>query len=687
MPSETTTGPSGPTNGPETTKDTAEKPQMSDADLAESPDYSTSASASPFEQSECTLYITDLDPLMTEAHLFKLFTEFGPIKSIRVVKNSFTRRSLGYAFVRYNNPDDAQRALQDPGPKFIDGRAIRVLPFQPDPTQRKHNHEGNIFIKNLSPIVSPESLYEAFSRFGKIVSCKIATDGLGLSKGYAYILFETKSAAEDAIAQMNGVMMSGRKVYVDYHVPKWERMHRIEEQKANFTNVYVKNIDYNVTEDEFRDVFARYGPITSLSLPIDGDGRCKGFGFVNYESHDDAAKAVEELNDYELRSKKLYVSRAQKKYEREEELRQQHELLRMERFSKYQGTNLYIKFLSPQVTDQDLTAKFSEFGAITSAKVITDDNGQSRGYGFVCFQNSDDAQKSIAATHEKTLWGNKLYVALALRKDYNKRGGPPAFVDNYSPWHLYSPLLRSGAPYVHPRAASQLGLSFPLPVRPAPGSVVPTPLFYAVPPTSANPQAPFVPVSSPAKFSRPAGAWQQVPFYGAQHQPNASGGYKNKSKSNGIATPSSGTSSPNPNQRSLSNGSNRVNNNRSNNNGRPSGQSSPRQPKGQESYAPSLLAAIASAANPEAEKQVVGEALYPKVLSHPLVAHDSTVAAKVTGMLLEQERNEVLKWFDDEPVLNQRIQQAYEAYCQYLERRSSEDEGGYSESFEPATKK
>jgi polyadenylate-binding protein len=647
---------------------------------------SLSASPSGFENSsDSTLYITDLNPLMTEAHLFKFFTEYGPVKSIRVVKDSVTRRSLGYAFVKFTNPEDAKRALEDPQPKFIEGRSIRVLPFEPDPSQRRYNHEGNIFIKNVDPSISPESLFETFSAFGTIVSCKIATDDLGMSKGFAYILFETKEAADAAISKMNGVLMNDRKVYVDYHMPKWERINKMEKLKAN------------VTEDEFRDLFVQYGSITSLSLPIDVDGRCRGFGFVNYEAHEDAARAVEELNDYELRTKKLYVSRAQKKYEREEELRQQHEFLRMERFSKYQGANLYVKFLGPQVTDQDLSSAFSEFGTITSAKVMTEDNGQSRGFGFVCFQNADEAQKAINAMHEKLIWGNKLYVALALRKDYNKRGGtapPPFALQEYSPWSLYSPMLRTGAPYVNPGAASHLGLSFPLPAtaRTAPpvGTVVPTPPIYyaaAAAAAAAGQSSGLVPSAAAAaaaaaaavaaatgspggKFNRPPGSWPQSPFYGPQLHVNST----QKIRSNGAngsissgSTPNSGTSSPKlGQQRQFSNGK-AIN--RSNNNGRPSSRNSQRQSKPQEAYGSSLLAAIASAANPDAEKQVIGEALYPKVLSHGSVRQDSTIAAKITGMLLEQDRNEVLKWFDDEPVLTRRIQQAYEAYSTYLEQQ------------------
>jgi polyadenylate-binding protein len=68
-------------------------------------------------------------------------------------------------------------------------------------------------------------------------------------------------------------------------------------------------------------LFKRFGTVTSAVIQIDDEGRSKGFGFVNFETHDQAQAAVEGLHDAELKGKKLFVSRAQKKAEREDELR------------------------------------------------------------------------------------------------------------------------------------------------------------------------------------------------------------------------------------------------------------------------------------------------------------------------------------------------------------------------------
>lgn len=65
----------------------------------------------------------------------------------------------------------------------------------------------------------------------------------------------------------------------------------------------------------------------------------------------------------------LYVGRAQKKAERQQELKRKFEQLKMERMTRYQGVNLYVKNLDDTIDDERLRKEFTPFGTITSAKV------------------------------------------------------------------------------------------------------------------------------------------------------------------------------------------------------------------------------------------------------------------------------------------------------------------------------
>lgn len=200
-----------------------------------------------------------------------------------------------------------------------------------------------------------------------------------------------------------------------------ERQSKLDEMKAQFTNLYIKNLDLEVTQEEFEELFNKYGDVTSAIIQVDEEGRSKGFGFVNYATHDEAQRAVDNLHDIEVKGKKLFVSRAQKKAEREEELRRSYEQAKMEKLSKYAGVNLYVKNLEDDVDDEKLRAEFEPFGTITSCKVMHDEKGSSKGFGFVCFSSPEEASKAVAEMNNKMIGSKPLYVSLAQRREVRRQ--------------------------------------------------------------------------------------------------------------------------------------------------------------------------------------------------------------------------------------------------------------------------
>lgn len=61
-----------------------------------------------------------------------------------------------------------------------------------------------------------------------------------------------------------------------------------------------------------------------------------------------------------------------------------------------QGSNLYVKNINDEIDDDELRRVFSNYGTITSAKIMRDEKGFSRGFGFVCFTNPEEANKALA---------------------------------------------------------------------------------------------------------------------------------------------------------------------------------------------------------------------------------------------------------------------------------------------------
>ncbi|OJD40514.1 polyadenylate-binding protein [Diplodia corticola] len=700
------------------------------ANAAGATEAPTPTSAAPSaHQNSASLYVGELDPSVTEAMLFELFSSIGQVASIRVCRDAVTRRSLGYAYVNYNSSEDGEKALEELNYTLIKGKPCRIMWSQRDPALRKTG-QGNVFIKNLDSAIDNKALHDTFAAFGNILSCKVAQDEHGNSKGYGFVHYETAEAANNAIKAVNGMLLNEKKVFVGHHIPKKDRMSKFEEMKANFTNVYVKNIDLDVTDDEFRELFEKFGQITSASLAHDGEtGKSRGFGFVNYVKHESASKAVDELHDNDWRGQKLYVGRAQKKHEREEELRKQYEAARAEKQSKYQGVNLYVKNLQDDIDDEKLRDMFAPFGTITSAKVMRDTQpvgrsgsespkkeeeeekpeeekpeekegsgdekdgvdkltkemdkvtikgeqkilGKSKGFGFVCFSNPDEATKAVTEMNQKMMGGKPLYVALAQRKDVRKSqleatiqarnqirmqqaaaaAGMPAqqFVQ---PQMFFGPGQqpfmggRGQMPFPQGMQPGGRGAGFPqgLPMQGGRGG----PNAQQMPPMGMPYPGAIPPGGMPPQFN-PAYAQMLAAQQAAMGGRGASRG-----PMPGVPLPSMpqmggqipGNSRGGPNNR----GGNRSQP------GFPGGRPAPGQtPTPGEGVD---MSALQAAPAPQ-QKQMLGEALYPKI--H---AMQPELAGKITGMLLEMENPELINLTSDENALRAKVEEAMGVYQEYI---------------------
>uniref|UniRef100_A0AAR2LX36 Polyadenylate-binding protein n=1 Tax=Pygocentrus nattereri TaxID=42514 RepID=A0AAR2LX36_PYGNA len=361
-----------------------------------------------------SLYVGDLHQDVTEAMLYEKFSPAGPILSIRVCRDMMTRRSLGYAYVNFQQPADAERALDTMNFDVIKGRPVRIMWSQRDPSLRKSG-VGNIFIKNLDKSIDNKALYDTFSAFGNILSCKVVCDENG-SKGYGFVHFETHEAAERAIEKMNGMLLNDRKVFVGRFKSRKEREAEMGARAKEFTNVYIKNFGEDMDDDKLKEIFTKFGPALSIRVMTDDGGKSKGFGFVSFERHEDAQRAVDEMNGKELNGKQVYVGRAQKKAERQTELKRKFEQMKQDRMTRYQGVNLYVKNLDDGLDDERLRKEFSPFGTITSAKVMME-GGRSKGFGFVCFSSPEEATKAVTEMNGRIVATKPLYVALAQRKE------------------------------------------------------------------------------------------------------------------------------------------------------------------------------------------------------------------------------------------------------------------------------
>jgi len=605
-----------------------------------------------------SLYVGDLHPEVTEAMLFEKFSTSGPVLSIRVCRDMITRRSLGYAYVNFQQPADAERALDTMNFDTIKGRPIRIMWSQRDPSLRKSG-VGNVFIKNLDKNIDNKALYDTFSAFGNILSCKIAMDENG-SKGYGFVHFETEEVARNAIEKVNGMLLNGKKVFVGKWMSRKERLDALGDRARNFTNVYIKNLPETLSEEGLREMFGEYGKISSAKLMTGEDGRNKGFAFVSYEDHDAANLCVEDLNGKEHEGKVLYVGRAQKKAERQAELKEKFERAKLERMNRYQGVNLYVKNLDDSIDDERLRKEFAQFGTITSARVMHNrmmgEVGRSKGFGFVCFSSPEEATKAVTEMNGRILGSKPLYVALAQRKEDRKAHLASQYMQRLASMrmqmgHVFQQQV--GAGYFAPPAAMQGAQQrYFAPAQlaqvrpsarwqgPAPGMRQQGPAQQVQPgypqqgggmPRAPRPQAGQVraaasarPITGGAPQALP-GQPQQVPRAVQPGQaPAPRPGFKyNATVRNPVPAAPGQLQAPQAAQAVVV--------------------------QGQEPLTSTMLAAAA----PQEQKQMLGERLFPLIARmYP------DLAGKITGMLLEIDNSELLHMLESHESLKSKVDEA-----------------------------
>lgn len=599
-----------------------------------------------------SLYVGDLHPDVTEAMLYEKFSPAGPILSIRVCRDMITRRSLGYAYVNFQQPADAERALDTMNFDVIKGKPVRIMWSQRDPSLRKSG-VGNIFIKNLDKSIDNKALYDTFSAFGNILSCKVVCDENG-SKGYGFVHFETQEAAERAIEKMNGMLLNDRKVFVGRFKSRKEREAELGARAKEFTNVYIKNFGEDMDDERLKDLFGKFGPALSVKVMTDESGKSKGFGFVSFERHEDAQKAVDEMNGKELNGKQIYVGRAQKKVERQTELKRKFEQMKQDRITRYQGVNLYVKNLDDGIDDERLRKEFSPFGTITSAKVMME-GGRSKGFGFVCFSSPEEATKAVTEMNGRIVATKPLYVALAQRKEERQahltnqymqrmasvRAVPNPVINPYQPappsgyFMAAIPQTQNRAAYYPPSQIAQLR---PSPRWTAQGA---RPHPFQNMPGAIRPAAPRPPFST----MRPASS--QVPRVMSTQR------VANTSTQTMGPRPATAAAAATPAVRTVPQYKYAagVRNPQQHLNAQP--QVTMQQPavhvQGQEPLTASMLAS----APPQEQKQMLGERLFPLIQAmHP------SLAGKITGMLLEIDNSELLHMLESPESLRSKVDEA-----------------------------
>ncbi|CBK55603.1 RRM domain-containing protein [Caenorhabditis elegans] len=152
--------------------------------------------------------------------------------------------------------------------------------------------------------------------------------------------------------------------------------HQYQQQRPfHGTNLYIRGLMPNTNDDLLREMCSKYGNIASTKAIMDkATNNCKGYGFVDFESPQAAAAAVDGLNTEGVQAQMA-------------KLQQQEQ----------DPTNLYIANLPLDFTEQMLETELNKFGMVISTRILRTPDNQSRGVGFARMDSKEKCEVIISA--------------------------------------------------------------------------------------------------------------------------------------------------------------------------------------------------------------------------------------------------------------------------------------------------
>jgi nucleolar protein 4 len=352
-----------------------------------------------------TLFVRSLPAIATSKALTELFSQSYPLKHATVVLDTETKQSKGYGFVTFADSEDAQRAQEEFNGQAFLGRKMKIEIAEPR-SRVMSGKEGmgekrkstisaeaaavkkartekmaedrkppKLIIRNLPwSVKTPEQLAELFKKFGKVKHSTLPKVK-DTQAGFGFVVMRGRKNAEKALATVNGTLVDGRTVAVDWAVEKdvWEGQKKAVEGEGESDDEEVESGGAKVAKEK-----------ASNSEEEDDDvaNFMKNFGDqLESEDEDDEedAKKHEESDDEE--------------YETESESESEPETSRPQKvLITDNSSTLFIRNLPFTTLDDNLKEHFNQFGPVRYARVVMDRaTDRPKGTGFVCFFKVEDA--------------------------------------------------------------------------------------------------------------------------------------------------------------------------------------------------------------------------------------------------------------------------------------------------------
>jgi len=187
--------------------------------------------------------------------------------------------------------------------------------------------------------------------------------------------------------------------------PGAENSNLSDDAQRKLRTVFLSNLDFNVNENDIKDIMRSSGVILDVRLVKKPNGQSKGYAFVEFEQHKEALNALERDNEL-LGLRPMYISKC---IDKDTEKKTS-----AFKFSTgLEKNKLFIKNIDTQVSKSELVELFSKYGKLKEVRLPTYRNGHSKGIAFVDFEDEVGAASALIKTDNLKLGSKEIHVALS----------------------------------------------------------------------------------------------------------------------------------------------------------------------------------------------------------------------------------------------------------------------------------
>lgn len=372
------------------------------------------------------LFLRNLHYEVTEDELREQFSKHGPLQEVHVALNKADGKGKGFAFVQFQNHDDAVEAYLDNDNTIFQGRLLHIISAKAKRDTTLDDFEiSKLPLKKQKEIKRKQDAAKATFNWNSLymnadaVMSTVASR-MGISK--SELLDPTSSDAAVKLAHAETHIIQETKTYFAQHGVDLEAFQR---SAKGDTAILVKNIPHGVTPDELRKLFEEHGTVTKFLMPPTGMS-----AIIEFSNAVEARTAFTSLSYRRLKNSIIYLEKAPKDVFKEGVVPNVPQAVSVAKpGTKLSATDLledapepetsdtatlFVRNLNFTTTSERLTEAFKPLSGFRSATVKTKTDPKrgilSMGFGFVEFSSAETATTALRTMDGQDLEGHKLQI-------------------------------------------------------------------------------------------------------------------------------------------------------------------------------------------------------------------------------------------------------------------------------------